>query len=65
VSPTSTHPADHIHLPILQSYRTVPDRSVCLQLTLILSSRRRSVPVDADHISRRRLDPVDADFSAD
>ncbi|KAH9310638.1 hypothetical protein KI387_025673, partial [Taxus chinensis] len=65
VSPSSAHPADYIHRPIPESHRTVPDWSVCLQLTLILSSRRRSVPVDADHISRRRLYPVDADFTAD
>ncbi|KAH9330921.1 hypothetical protein KI387_003029, partial [Taxus chinensis] len=28
-------------------------------------SRRRSYPVDADHISHRRFYPVDADFPAD
>ncbi|KAH9324136.1 hypothetical protein KI387_004314, partial [Taxus chinensis] len=65
VSPSSAHLADYIHLPIPESYRAVPDWSVCLQLTLILSSRRRLVPVDADHISHRRFYPVDADFTAD
>ncbi|KAH9302225.1 hypothetical protein KI387_013808, partial [Taxus chinensis] len=55
VSPSSAHPADHIHFPIPESHRTVPDWSVYLQSTPILPSRRRSHQSPPILPSRRRF----------
>ncbi|KAH9297543.1 hypothetical protein KI387_029225, partial [Taxus chinensis] len=49
VSPTSAHPEDHIHVPIPESCRTVPDGLICLQSTPIPLNRRRPVSIDADY----------------